>query len=103
MIRNPRLARKRVYQTVRLAEKMGARIAGLGAFTSIVTKDGKDLQGKVKVALTTGNAHSAAIEVQNVLNAAALTNLSLPYSTVAIVARARTVWSAFATTRSRAL
>jgi len=101
MIRNPRLARKRVYQTARLAEKMGARIAGLGAFTSIVTKDGKDLQGKVKVGLTTGNAHSAAIAVQNVLNAAALTNLSLPYSTVAIVGGAGSVGSACAKLLSR--
>ncbi|TLY33486.1 MAG: hypothetical protein E6K62_06775 [Nitrospirae bacterium] len=101
MIRNPRLARKRVYQTVRLAEKMGARIAGLGAFASIVTKDGKDLQGKVKVGLTTGNAHSAAIAVQNVLNAAALTNLSLPYSTAAIVGGAGSVGSACAKLLSR--
>src|SRR5712692_1566846 len=101
MIRNPRLARKRVYQTARLAEKMGARIAGLGAFTSIVTKDGKDLQGKVTVGLTTGNAHSAAIAVQNVLNAAALTNLSLPHSTVAIVGGAGSVGSACAKLLSR--
>ncbi len=96
MIRDPRLARKRVYQTARLAEKMGARIVGLGAFTSIVTKDGKDLQGKVEAGLTTGNAHSAAIAVQNVLNAAVLTNLSLPYATAAIVGGAGSVGSACA-------
>jgi fatty aldehyde-generating acyl-ACP reductase len=101
MIRNPRLARKRVYQTARLAEKMGARIVGLGAFTSIVTKDGKDLQGKLTVGLTTGNAHSAAIAVQNALNAAALTNLSLPYSTAAIVGGAGSVGSACAKLLSR--
>jgi fatty aldehyde-generating acyl-ACP reductase len=101
MLRNPRLARKRVYQTVRLAEKMGARIAGLGAFTSIITKDGKDLQGRVKVGLTTGNAHSAAMAVQNVLNAAALTNLSLPHSTAAIVGAAGSVGSVCAKILSR--
>jgi fatty aldehyde-generating acyl-ACP reductase len=101
MIRNPRLARKRVYQTARLAEKMGARIVGLGAFTSIVTRDGKDLQGKLTVGLTTGNAHSAAIAVQNALNAAALTNLSLPYSTAAIVGGAGSVGSACAKLLSR--
>jgi fatty aldehyde-generating acyl-ACP reductase len=101
MLRNPRLARKRVYQTVRLAEKMGARIAGLGAFTSIITKDGKDLQGRVKVGLTTGNAHSAAMAVQNVLNAAALTNLSLPHSTAAIVGAAGSVGSVCAKLLSR--
>lgn len=96
MIRNPRLARKRVLQTIRLAERMGAKIAGLGAFTSIVTRDGRDLEGKVYLGLTTGNPHSAAIAVQNVLQAAALTNLSLPHATAAIVGGAGSVGSACA-------
>ncbi len=96
MIRNPRLARKRVLQTVRLAEKMGAKIAGLGAFTSIVTRDGRELKEKVSLGLTTGNAQSAAIAVQNVLHAAALTSLSLPHAVVAIVGGAGSVGSACA-------
>lgn len=96
MIRNPRLARQRVLETVRLAEKMGATIAGLGAFTSIVTRDGRDLDGKVHLGLTTGNPHSAAIAVQNVLEAASLTNLSLPHATAAIVGGAGSVGSACA-------
>ena len=101
MIRNPRLARKRVLQTIKLAEKMGAKIAGLGAFTSIVTRDGRDLEGKVRLGLTTGNPHSAAIAVQNVLQAAALTNLSLPHATAAIVGGAGSVGSACAKILSR--
>ena len=96
MIRNPRLARQRVLETVHLAEKMGATIAGLGAFTSIVTRDGRDLEGKVELGLTTGNPHSAAIAVQNVLEAAALTNLSLPHATAAIVGGAGSVGSSCA-------
>jgi fatty aldehyde-generating acyl-ACP reductase len=94
MIRNPRLARQRVLQTVQLAEKMGAKIAGLGAFTSIITRDGQELKEKVRIGLTTGNAQSAAVAVQNVLHAAALTNLSLPHATVAIVGGAGSVGSA---------
>jgi predicted amino acid dehydrogenase len=96
MIRNPRIARQRVWQTVRLAEKMGATIAGLGAFTSILTRDGQELKDKVRLGLTTGNAQSAAIAVQNVLQAAAQTNLSLPHATVAIVGGAGSVGSACA-------
>jgi len=96
MIRNPRVARQRVQQTVRLAEKMGATIAGLGAFTSILTRDGQDLKDKVRLGLTTGNAQSAAMAVQNVLQAAAQTNLSLPHATVAIVGGAGSVGSACA-------
>jgi predicted amino acid dehydrogenase len=96
MIRNPRLARQRVLQTIRLAEKMGARIAGLGAFTSIITRDGQELREKVHLGLTTGNPQSAAVAVENILQAAALTNLSLPHATVAIVGGAGSVGSACA-------
>lgn len=96
MIRNPRLARERVLQTVRLAEKMGAKLAGLGAFTSIITRDGQEIKEKVHLGLTTGNAQSAAIAVENVLHAAALTNLSLPHATAAIVGGAGSVGSACA-------
>jgi fatty aldehyde-generating acyl-ACP reductase len=96
MIRNPRVARQRVRQTVRLAEKMGATIAGLGAFTSIITRDGQEIKGEVRLGLTTGNAQSAAIAVQNVLQAAALTNLSLPHAIVAVVGGAGSVGSACA-------
>ena len=96
MIRNPRVARNRVYRTVQLAERMGAKIVGLGAFASIVTRDGQDLSDKVRVGLTTGNPYSAAIAVQNILEAAALTNLSLPHATVAIVGAAGSVGSACA-------
>jgi predicted amino acid dehydrogenase len=85
-----------VLQTVRLAEKMGAKLAGLGAFTSIITRDGQELREKVHLGLTTGNAQSAAIAVQNVLHAAALTNLSLPHAMVAIVGGAGSVGSACA-------
>lgn len=96
MIRNPRAARTRVCQAVQLAEKMGAKVVGLGAFTSIVTKDGNDLVGKVAVGITTGNPHSAAIAVQNALMAASLTGLSLPHATAAIVGGAGSVGSACA-------
>jgi predicted amino acid dehydrogenase len=96
MLHNPRLARRRVLQTIHLAEKMGAKMAGLGAFASIVTRDGRELEGKVHVGLTTGNPQSAAIAVENVLQAAALTNLSLPHAVVAIVGGAGSVGSACA-------
>ena len=46
--------------------------------------------------MTTGNAQSAAIAIQNVLHAAALTNLSLPHAIVAIVGGAGSVGSACA-------
>jgi predicted amino acid dehydrogenase len=96
MIKAPRLARKRIRQATRLAENMGAEIVGLGAFTSILTKDGYDLIDNVGIGLTTGNAFSAAIAVRNAVLAAYRTNLSLPHATVAVVGGCGSVGSACA-------
>ena len=65
MLKDKELARKRVFQSVRLAEKLGAKIVGLGGFTSIVTTDGQDLLDKVRCSLTTGNAYAAVVAVDN--------------------------------------
>lgn len=85
MIRNQQLARKRVLQSVHLAEKLGARIVGLGAFTSIVTDDGKWLLGKVQCGLTTGNAYSAVIAVENIYELLQAIGKPIKESIVAIV------------------
>jgi len=61
MLKDKDLARKKVLQAVVLAEKMGAKIVGLGAFTSSVTEGGKDVIGKTKVSVTSGNTLTAAI------------------------------------------
>lgn len=96
MIRNRDLGRTRVLQTVKLASKMGIKIIGLGAFTSIVTRDGLDVVGKYPLHVTTGNALSAAGAIQNVAAAAHLTQLNISDATVAIVGAAGNVGSACA-------
>lgn len=96
MIKTPHLARKRIHQATQLAERMGAQIVGLGAFASILTKDGHDLADKVGVGLTTGNAFSAAIAVQNAVLASYQTNLSLPHAIVAVIGGIGSVGSACA-------
>jgi len=94
MIKNRNVARKRILQTVRLAEKLGAKIVGLGAFTSIITKDGIYLKGKVKAGITTGNAYSAAIAIENLERLLSLTGRNITESALAIVGGAGSVGSA---------
>jgi fatty aldehyde-generating acyl-ACP reductase len=93
MMKDNEMARQVIAETVVLAEKIGARIAGLGAFTSIVTHDGTDLLDKSTIGLTTGNPLSAAVAVQNVVKAASLVGLHLREATVAIVGAAGSVGS----------
>lgn len=94
MIKNRNVARKRVLQTVRLAEKLGAKIVGLGAFTSIVTRDGRTLIGKTRVGITSGNAYSAAVAIENLERLMSLTGRELRESTLAVVGGAGSVGSA---------
>lgn len=103
MIRERRLACKRVETAVKFAEKVNARIVGLGAFTSIVTHDGLDLVGKVKTGITTGNALSAATAIQNAAKATELVHRKLSEVTVAIVGAAGNVGSACARVLSKSV
>jgi fatty aldehyde-generating acyl-ACP reductase len=96
MIRDRELAKKRVLATVKLASNMGLKIVGLGAFTSIVTRDGLDVVDHHPLNVTTGNALSAAGALQNVAAGCHLAEVSLITATAAIVGAAGNVGSACA-------
>ena len=78
---------------MKLAEKLGCKVVGLGAFTSIVTHDGKDLLGKTSIGVTTGNSFSAAVAVANLVHAMTLIEKPLSKSKVAIIGAAGSVGS----------
>jgi len=59
MLKNRPLAIRRIRQAVTLAEKKGAKIIGLGALTSSVTRGGLDLVDHTNIAITTGHAYTA--------------------------------------------
>ena len=46
----------RLNQTARMAERMGARIMGLGAFTSVVGDAGITVANEADIAITSGNS-----------------------------------------------
>jgi fatty aldehyde-generating acyl-ACP reductase len=93
MLRNNNLARKKVINTVKLAEKIGCSVAGLGAFTSIVTHDGRDLVGKTSIGVTTGNPFSAAVAVANLVHAMSLIGKSITTAKIAVIGSAGSVGS----------
>lgn len=60
MLENRELALRRIRQAVRLASKKGARIIGLGALTSSVSRGGLDVVNSgFDIAVTTGHAYTA--------------------------------------------
>jgi len=76
---------KRIVDTCLLAADAGARIVGLGAFTSVVGDGGITVAKHVPVAVTTGNSYTVATAVEGALRAAELVGLTPAECTAAVV------------------
>ena len=61
LLERRKLAHKRIIQAINKAEKLGAKIVGLGALTSPATNGGLDIVDKINIKVTTGNALTTGI------------------------------------------
>jgi predicted amino acid dehydrogenase len=81
----PNIVYKKIVQTGHLAEKLGAKILGLGAFTSVVGDGGITIAKQLKIPVTTGDSYTVAVAVNAIREAAHVMGTSLADTTVAIV------------------
>lgn len=81
----PNIVYKKIIQTGRLAEKLGAQVLGLGAFTSVVGDGGITVSKSLNIPVTTGDSYTIAVAVQAIQQAAAQMGIPIQQSTVAIV------------------
>jgi predicted amino acid dehydrogenase len=58
--RSPEFTYRRLLQAAKMAEKMGAQIMGLGAFTKVVGDAGVTVARRSSIPITTGNSYSAS-------------------------------------------
>jgi predicted amino acid dehydrogenase len=83
------LPEKRVYRKIidtgRLAEKLGARILGLGAFTSVIGDAGITIAQALDIPVTTGDAYTIAVAIQATQKAAQLLDIPIASAVTAIV------------------
>jgi fatty aldehyde-generating acyl-ACP reductase len=75
----------KVAQTGRLAEKLGAQLLGLGAFTSVVGDAGVTISQNLHIRVTTGDSYTVAVAVMAAKEAASRVGISLQNATVAVV------------------
>ncbi len=75
----------KIVKTVRLAQGQGARLVGLGAFTSVVGDAGLTVSRRVDVPVTTGDSYTAAIANEAVRVAARRMEIDLSQATAAVV------------------
>jgi len=76
---------RKIIQTGRLAEKLGAQILGLGAFTSVVGDAGITIANALDVPVTTGDSYTVMVAVDALREAARVMDIPFKRSTVAVV------------------
>lgn len=81
----PTIVYKKIIQSGRLAEKLGARILGLGAFTSVVGDGGLTIAKELSIPVTTGDSLTIAMAVSAIRQAADTMAIPLNNATIAIV------------------
>jgi predicted amino acid dehydrogenase len=76
---------RKIVQTGRLAEKLGAKMLGLGAFTSVVGDAGITIANELDIPVTTGDAYTVSIAVQAVREAGAQMGIDAGGTSAAVV------------------
>lgn len=76
---------EKLTQAGRLAEKLGAEILGLGAFTKIAGDRGVTLAQRLSIPVTSGNSYTTATAVEGALAAASALGIEPARSTVAVL------------------
>jgi len=76
---------KKIIQAGKLAQKQGAKIVGLGAFTSVVGDAGITIAKNLDIAVTSGNSYTVATALLGTKKAAELMEIDLAKAQVVIV------------------
>jgi predicted amino acid dehydrogenase len=76
---------RKVIATARLAERLGAQLVGLGAYTSVVGDGGVTISRQVNTPVTTGDSYTVASAVEAMKRAAAIMGIDLANATLAVV------------------
>ena len=82
---------RKIIQTGRLAEKLGAQMLGLGAFTSVVGDAGVTIAKALDVPVTTGDSYTVIVAVEAIREAACLMDIPLRSATAAVVGATGTI------------
>lgn len=81
----PQVVYDKIVQAGRLAQKQGARILGLGAFTSVAGDGGVTVAQRLNMPVTTGNSLTVGMAVEALRDVAQKRELSLETATAAVV------------------
>ena len=92
----PQTVYKKIVQTGRMAQRLGARILGLGAFTSGVGDGGVTIAQHLDIPVTTGHSLTVAVVVEALAEAARCKGVSPESSIAAVIGATGSIGSACA-------
>lgn len=75
----------RLISACRIAEGLGAKIVGLGGYTSVTGDKGITISKSVNIAVTTGNSYTVALAIEGVLEAAKKMKVNLSKARAAVI------------------
>ncbi len=81
----PAVIYRKVVQCGKLAQRLGARILGLGAYTSVVGDGGITIAEQLAIPVTTGDSYTVATAVEALLQAARLLGVPTESAAAAVV------------------
>jgi len=87
---------RKIVETGKLAERLGAQVLGLGAFTSVVGDAGVTIAQQLSIPVTTGDSYTVAIAVEAVRAAAQQMEIPLAGATAAVMGATGAVGAAAA-------
>ncbi|RMF81124.1 MAG: shikimate dehydrogenase [Chloroflexi bacterium] len=76
---------KKIEACGHMAEELGAKILGLGAYTSVVGDAGRTIADRLDIPVTTGDSYTVMMAVEAVREAARLMDIDMAQATVAVV------------------
>lgn len=85
MLADERRAMDRIIEAGKVAQDTGAKIVGLGAFTSVVGDAGLTIAENLDISVTTGNSYTIATALEAAKQAADLMGIDLPSATAAVI------------------
>lgn len=87
----PNTVYRKITATAKFAQKLGARLVGLGAYTSVVGDGGLTISRSVDCPVTTGDSYTVAVAVEAVKQAAERMAIDRAQATAAIVGATGTI------------
>ena len=82
---------RKIIAAGKTAQDSGARIVGLGAFTSVVGDGGRTIAANLDIAVTTGNSYTVATALEGALKAAEMMGIDPSQAIAAVVGAAGSI------------